>query len=198
MTSSSPAETGDLLYPPGTSLTLPHGQIVTLPMGLPHPQYVLRDLPGIASLVPHLNPRPWSPEEEALQGRVDAVSVAIFGITEQDTGFNEEMPEDEDEWQRWATAEHEWEKSLDLEDEPFPEARACFEFLGWDVTDGQGEEHPALWYFARQILCAAWGRVGHLPGEEGNETTIAIAAEAWGGGLEDAAEAWRRRKGGRS
>jgi hypothetical protein len=159
------------------------------------PVIVLRDLPGVAALLPLIedvesfpNGAYWSPLAKELKAQVDAVSSNLFGITEADTRWDahrdlrpgEALDHGEDRW--WQLFEFPWDWEM-----PEGEAEALriqvWHDLGWDVTDEAGHLYRALGYVERQMVCATNGLLGRLPGSPRTEAEIAVNAEAWGRAL---------------
>lgn len=170
---------------------------------------VLRQLPLIAEIEAMLD-RPgvtWTP---AFEQRRDAISLALFGITEADTRPVEPHPdqiEDNGPAARWRMSDdalaaynialdrwHEWQRKMTVFDRAIKDRGivSCFARLGYDVTDDVGDPLRCMQYFARQLYVA---HMGLLPGAKvtlsGSGKRVAQSAEDWGAAL--AAEAARFR-----
>jgi hypothetical protein len=162
-----------------------HNQLVAI-------RFVLRDLTGmqeiqalLAKIVRHPNPE-WAPEADQFQPLVDRVSRGLFGITAAETTYEPEgsySAKDEVGWeQHFQFAECYFGDDADEAAEDTTE-RFIWESLGWDVTDGRGDEYPLLDYFYRQMICAAKGLKGRLPDSEPSDSERVAAAEQWGAHL---------------
>ena len=150
-------------------------------MTAPSPLFVFRELPGIAALSTHPGLDSWARERPEFLSEIDDVSMLLFGVTPEgcDRPINSEVPESE------------WYLKLMLASEDFEAARPVWELMGWDVSDGAGAEHPLLFWFGRQILCAVHGLAGTLPDEE---TLAKAAAEAWAEGVAHEAAVFNSRR----
>jgi len=150
---------------------------------------VFRHLRGLDELmaleaVIHRHPNPlWAPEVDHRQPLVDRLSKAWFGITESDTQF--EDTEDLDE-EAWDAAMYHWEAYFDFDEITFVDAETddqnelmIWDMLGWDCRDADGELHPLVCHFKRQMVCAAKGLRGRLPNADPGEEEITKAAEEW-------------------
>jgi hypothetical protein len=146
--------------------------------------YVLRNLPGIVEVEQlleraeqHQNPL-WAPELDRAKALVHDVSRRIFGLSEQDTEWSLRAIragfEDYNEWE-----DHFWAESGGDRD---------VSELGWDVTDGQGEDLRCLPYFHRQIVCVAEELLGPSPNISG------VSNEVWQERLTDEVAKWRSEK----
>lgn len=138
-------------------------------------RFRLRDLPGVAELEARLakidaHPNPeWAPENDNLLDDTQRLCERLFGITLLDTWFDydalrfdEKWEYDEDEIERQAA---EWEQNFNfLDAENDADRELIWSAMGWDVSDGQGEDLGCLGYFERAIVCAAKGLRGRLPG----------------------------------
>lgn len=111
---------------------------------------VFRDLPGIRRIEEIFqHPHALSSERriDTVQA-IDDTSNSLFCVTEYDT-----WPEDD--WDDERLYAH--EAPYHVCDLPWGEARAFWEAIGWDISDGEGAEHPNVHYFARQIIAAVRG-----------------------------------------
>lgn len=144
---------------------------------------IFRDLPGIAEIESqygmYADNRLFSDEREALERAIDAKSLELFGITEQDTSYWELL------CAQYDGSEEEWERHFEFFYEGWEgQEEAFWEYFGIDVTDGEGTELACLYAFARQLICALRGlhpkaflNVGQAPQ---TDQQIQAAAEAWG------------------
>lgn len=167
-------------------------------------QFVLRELAGVAELEARLHrieahPNPeWALERENLDEDTQRLSDRLFGITFLETYFDRTPMEEDPEWEYdeddYEAAERSWDmhfKFLDSEDDA---ARSLiWDAIGWDVTDGRGEELLALDYLDRMMVCATKGLCGRLPGAPANDAELAERAEDWGGQLAEEAAKFRAR-----
>jgi hypothetical protein len=141
------------------------------------PRYVLRQLSGIANLEAlidraGLEPVTGSPEEQAVEQRLEWISKRLFGLTERDTILAPDEPGQTIEAQ--ANAQQWWERHFEFLDEEHSddEVQAFWADLGWDVADEHGHPLRCLSYLERQMVCATRGLRGKLP-EEGPSETLA-------------------------
>jgi hypothetical protein len=166
-------------------------------------RFVLRELPGVAELEARLqriedHPNPeWAPEADGLEKAVDALSKRLFGITYDDTLYedDEELSDEENLRAFDAWRLHFQFLYLDDEDERVEKAvDLIWDAMGWDCTGGDGRYLLAYGQVARQLVCATKGLCGHLPGTPRSDAEIVADAEEWGEKL--AREAAKRRPGG--
>lgn len=113
-------------------------------------QIVFRDLPGIRRVEEIFrNPRALNSDNQFdTMAAINEVSNSLFCVTDYDTGHELEWPEDRIE---------DWELAFDVCGQPWEQARIFWDAIGWDLTDGNGEEHPHAHYFTRQIVAAIRG-----------------------------------------
>ncbi len=108
----------------------------------------LIDLPGIADLEYKalLKPAYAAPESRADFPEIDAVSLALFGITAEEA---EDVPRPAG-----------WDK---IETKDARAQVAAFEAAGWDVTDDKRRPLRMLMQFNQQLWLALRGVAGTLP-----------------------------------
>lgn len=161
---------------------------------------VLRDLPGVAELearltriANHKSPL-WTPDGDYLHEDVDRLSRELFGLTESDTYFDEDveaagLSEDlvEEAWDRWEAhfAVLGEENEHFFLRKPASNSLVAWEAMGWDVSDGGGREMWATALLGRQIVALAKGlrKPGHslqraLTDDETQEIEARLTAEA--------------------
>lgn len=138
----------------------------------------LRDLPGMQRIIElAANPAQHNPNMRTLlDEEIDALSIRLFRITEWDTYFfeyesddgeeagvecwsNDNEEEDEtvsdEELERW----EQFDASLLNCSRHYDETKPFWELLGWDISDGKGEEMVCAHRFLRQILAVHSGIV---------------------------------------
>jgi hypothetical protein len=138
----------------------------------------LRDLPGVAQIegwckVPSyfddLNIR-------ATMDEIDRVSISLFCLSYYETGYDlydwegDVDPPSRDQWETWL-----WNSMR-----PYSESQPFWEALGWDITDGKGQELDCAHYFTKQIIIAESGwieGIGLTLDGSGKEPVHANAAE---------------------
>lgn len=163
---------------------------------------LVRDLPGVAELEARLHAHyadknsAWSPERDALAADSADLSRRLFGLADDDTEFDDAWVEEGGRFagEDWATAYDRWEEHfalLRLGNEAG--ARIVFEAMGWDVTDGRGEDLLSLDLIGRPLVCAAKGLLGRLPGSEITDQEAEDRAKAWGDRLAKAAQDFKSR-----
>lgn len=109
-----------------------------------------RNLPGIQRVEEIFR----HPGALSSENRVDTmwaindVSNALFCVTRYDTFADDGLDDDSIEAH---------ELQFDVCDLPWSQARPFWEAIGWDISDGGGDEHPYVHYFARQIVAAVRG-----------------------------------------
>lgn len=136
-------------------------------MASPAPLRRLIDLPGIRDLETKalMKPRYAEPDARPDFPEIDACSVAIFGLTQDEA---DEIPRPED-WDR-------------VERRPDRDQVVAFEAEGWDVTDDRRRPLRMLNHFAPQLWLALRGLAGTLPFEaapdEEQSLMSSLAAEA--------------------
>ncbi len=132
----------------------------------------LIDLPGVSDLeLKAVMKREFAePETRAEHPEIDAVSMALFGITADEA---EETPRPPG-----------WDK---IDRAPIPDQVFAFEDAGWDVTDNKRRPLRVLGHFNQQLWLALRGVAGELPFQPDD-----AKPEAWVSAL--AAEAARFRK----
>ena len=145
----------------------------------------LRDLPGVMQVEAMCRARvPFDPPHESETfRRIDEKSISLFGITLDDTIY------DEDDWdyeQRFSATWALWEQ-----------AQTYWEAIGWDLTDGKGQPLRCHWCFERQIIACMFNLVkgtvftpdgsGRWAGET-NDELEARRLEAWKEELERQAQ----------
>lgn len=164
------------------------------------------DIPGIARVEHGLNLKNalWAPENDDLEDRVAALSIQHFGRTVEQTVYefperflalyDENDPYDDEEGDEVTPDRQyvydvmseagEWNLHFEVLDLPFEQQIPLWTALGWDVTDGKGDQPKCLERFERQLLAHAKG----LP-VMGAAAASKVDAESWGAKL--AAEAER-------
>lgn len=140
----------------------------------------------------------WAPDREGLLEEVEGLGDRLFGIAGLDTYFDPGPMEDDPEWEyddeEFEAAERAWNQHFAFLESEDDGARALvWQAMGWDVTDGRGEELRALEYLDRLIVCAAKGLRGRLPGAPPTDEEIADRVEDWGAKLEQDAAKFRRK-----
>lgn len=133
----------------------------------------LRDLEGVADAElffrtsrPRAGERDWPVEE-----RLDRLSHALFGVTEDEMREPWQAAEGSPEWQEWAD-------TFELPDSELTRVE-FFARVGWDVTDERGDELMIMARLERQLEAAMKGRLGaHLPPEEASSWAKRLQSEA--------------------
>ena len=146
----------------------------------------LRELPGIQSIAELcLNPRNFEyPTLSYTSEKINAVSVGLFGITEYDT-YEDELDED-DEPEEDAG---EYEQQYAVASLPWPQGETFWTFIGWDISDGKGQELICSHFFARQIIAVARELVD---GAKFTPDGSGIAAYDFDGSLVEPEERWEQ------
>lgn len=153
-------------------------------------RYVLRDLPGITAIEAKLRTRDeqwesgaaWRPEYDSLDADIEATSIALFGVTEDQTRFEWDYARPFEEYE---AASRSWEMNFELIYCDYDQSKPVWDALGWDVSDGEGDEAYSLAYFGRQIVGATKGMFGYLPDSEEALTSQAERqAAAWAAKLQ--------------
>lgn len=153
-------------------------------------KYVLRDLAGVADLESRLqrietHPNPeWAPERDGLDETVDRLSSRLFGITVVDTVQEDPGDKAWDEWERH------FKFLYDDDEEP---EDLIWDAMGWDLSDGQGGMLLSAAHLARQIVCAAKGLRGRLPGSEISEAERVDRQADWAAEMQAAAQKFSTR-----
>jgi len=143
---------------------------------------IFRDLPGITGIerqyLDLLDNRLRADEIAELQQAIDAKSVELFGITEEETDY----------WHLPMSIEagspDQWDKHFEFIEEGFEEENDFWDFFNIDVTDGEGMQLGCMYAFGRQLVCALKrlhpsAVLTFVEGERTDDQTQA-AAEAWG------------------
>lgn len=153
-------------------------------------RYVLLELPGIVAIETKLRTREeqwdhgasWRPEYDTLEADIRAASVTLFGVTEDQTWFQWDYARPFEEYE---SASRTWEMNFDLIHYDYDQSKPVWDALGWDVSDGEGDEAYSLAYFGRQIVGATKGMFGYLPDSEEALTSQAERqAMAWAAKLQ--------------
>lgn len=148
-------------------------------------RFTLRDLAGVAALEDRLrrieeHPNPlWAPERDGLTEAIDKVSRALFGLTEAETAYTKDPQLDASANE---AAAKRWEAHFAfLYSDDFPTCELIWNAMGWDITDGSAEQYwlESLHSFSRQIVCAAKGLRGHLPGGPITDDQAQASASSW-------------------
>lgn len=108
---------------------------------------VFRDLPGIQR-VEEIFRNPWALAKDRQRATFEAlndISNSLFCVREYDTLADDDLDEE---------ALEKYELPFDVCDLPWDEARPFWEAIGWDISDGRGNEYPYAHYFTRQIIAA--------------------------------------------
>jgi hypothetical protein len=193
---------------------------------------VLRDLPGVQGIaglchMPHLWEHPYLRET---QDKVDAVSTKLFCITALNTKFygidrfsheddleedEEEEEEDTDGWSEDDSFDiEEYRAELKAEEAsheekfqavtmPWPASKPLWDVLGWDISDGKGNELICAHLFCRQIIAVEGSLIpgAHFcPEGDGlpafdDEGRPIDREKAWASSLAADAERFMREKG---
>ena len=134
----------------------------------------------------HPNPE-WAPEVDQRQPLVDDLSKRWFGITETETQFTDD-PALSDE--QHDAAFYAWEAHFAFAEIQFADAKTddenellIWDMLGWECRDGDGDPHPLLVHFQRQMICATRGLRGRMPDAEMSDEEVTSSAEQWAAGL---------------
>lgn len=122
----------------------------------------LRDLPGMQRIIELSANRKQHDRNQRnlLDDEADELSIRLFRITLHDTYLSYDEVEDDSPD---AISDEEWERCQQFEmclrncDLPFEQARPFWESIGWDVSDGQGDEMRGAHLFLRQIIAVASG-----------------------------------------
>jgi hypothetical protein len=165
--------------------------------------FVLRGLPGVAELEARLerieaHPSPlWAPEADGLGDAVDLLSMRLFGISNADTDY---QPDANLSAEAVCRAWDSWEQNFALidawTDAEVEAAGIVWRALGWDCKDAHGNEMLSVVHLGRQMVCAAKGLCGHLPGAPKSDHQIAAEAAAWEQSMLKDAERFRRARRG--
>lgn len=152
----------------------------------------LRELPGIAEIERDLQiSNAWAKEKDDLPERIDAVSLSLFGITEEDTEFDG-YPEGEctdEEWEAAEKQEAEWDLHFHFLELDYADSAPLWAAMGWDVTDGHGNELMATEHFGAQIIATLKNLIPHAkfyPAGDGpnrrhlSDVDATTEAEEWG------------------
>lgn len=131
--------------------------------------------------------------DEQCAEAIDKVSVSLFCIGPIETWWDQ----DEDA----AFSEEEWELQFANVLRPYSEARPFWEAIGWDLSDGEGDELACAHWFGRQIIALEGGLVGSArftPDGTGSlaEDEDADDPERWGEGLLSEVEEWLKGRSG--
>jgi hypothetical protein len=153
-------------------------------------QYVFRRLPGIAELTKIWGDgKSWGPEMDGFSDRCDALAIRLFGLKTSET-----IPRFYDDvsdfgilvGERFLPMTRElgdvFDAQFDITKAPHHVKLAAYLEAGWDVSDGQGYEHPLLNRFERPLLCGLADLipgVNFLPPEPGSDAEAAASAEEW-------------------
>jgi hypothetical protein len=173
---------------------------------------VLRDLPGVAHISELcLNPRNFEyPQSSYTNVAIHDASVGLFCISAWDTtSYDDDIEGDDAE-----TEEEGGEEDLDGEEVhpedryqvtvlPWPASKPFWEAIGWDISDGRGNELVSAHYFARQIIACVGGLVEGAEFHPNGDGTAAFdddgqpinRDQAWVDTLETQAAEFLRRKG---
>ena len=125
--------------------------------------------------------------------KIDAVSVRLFAIAERHTWTDPDDPEAQDYENQFHSTRLTWPES-----EPFWTA------IGWDISDGRGNELNCAYLFARQIIAVTGGLVdgavlslsgGAMAAYDDNGELI-DADRRWCESLEEEAAQYLQSKGG--
>ncbi|WP_158250639.1 hypothetical protein [Novosphingobium sp. HII-3] len=137
---------------------------------------VLREVPRIAAIEQRLlgAEKLMSDELEALQADVDAASIELFGITQQDTL-----------WPPKGQSYDEWMLHFEFLEWEYDEEAAFWDAFGIDVADADGEPLECLSEFGRQLVCVLKrllpeARLRFRPEVPLTDEQIQADAEAWG------------------
>lgn len=123
----------------------------------------LRDLPYIQRANEIcLNPRNFEyPSDRHYEQQFDLISVRLFGITRADTLYDNVWEEIEDDAvcdgqdSEAGPSREEWERNFSNVMTPYGQALPFWTAIGWDVSDGRGNELTCLHYFGCQIIAVA-------------------------------------------
>jgi hypothetical protein len=148
------------------------------------PKYVLRDLPGASDFADlwdkieaHPNPN-WAPEYDLLDPMEARLTQEWFGMSFADVYGRGLTNAQEEAFQAQCRA---------LDEKSSAERLAVMAGLGWDVSDGNGELHPAFWFTHQPLILAAMGLAGRLPDTPISDEEAKARANDWGSSLEAAA-----------
>ena len=141
---------------------------------------VFRDLPDIEGIELRYENRHRLMKDESKQliKDIDRVSVAMFGITPEDTIYHHAAVLRPD------IGLETWETHFDFLDYQYEEEDAFWEACGIDVTDGAGDYLECLEVLGRPMVCAIKGllpeaRPYFITGER-SDNLIKFDAEEWG------------------
>ena len=152
------------------------------------PSRILRSLLGIAdieALLKRAAKRPnfkWSDEWDEAQRLADTVSRRLFGLSLEDTKWSSEGFEIERD------VEFAWERQF-LKWSPLDAkgtsngSQYALSDLGWDVSDGHGQQLLCAELFYRPLVCVAKDIAGHEAGAELSDEELRDEAEEWAAGL---------------
>jgi len=135
------------------------------------------DLPGVRDLenAAVLQNRIRGADHE-YTAKVDAVLFALFGLRSDEVGPEEPLDDEDDNPEAWGRYDEAW-KVFDQAD-----------LSGWDFTDDHGRELLIANQVRGVVQTAASGVRGRMP------DVSAAKAQAWGDGLADQAERFRRER----
>jgi len=151
-------------------------------------QRLLRTLPGVADIeallakVQSRSNYKWTPEWDEAGRLVDKVGRQWLGLTLADTGWTP------------ACRNAGWRTERDWEDEFYAwipnetgsvltAVKHDLAALGWDVSNGRGEELLCAELFYRLLVCVSRDLAGHEPGSDLSEEARLAEAENWGAAL---------------
>lgn len=121
----------------------------------------LRDLPGVDEVegIYHVPSSFDYYNVRQTMETIDRVSISLFSLSCHDTDYDCFEWVDDDEADEGPPTPEQWETMLSNALKPYAETRPFWEALGWDITDGKGNDLRCAHYFAKQIIIAESGWV---------------------------------------
>lgn len=159
----------------------------------------LRDLPGVMEIERKCGvAEAWDGYNRSwTRRRIDEVSISLFSLPHGETSYDcFEWEDDED-----PPTQEQWDTLMSNALRPYSETEQFWtQAMGWDITDGQGNELKCAHWFAAQIIICETGLVdgiaftpdgnGKEPVYEGRELSEEELAER----LEDEVRAFLTRR----
>lgn len=160
----------------------------------------LRDLPGVQRVTDLTrNPRLFdSLNVNATMAEIENIVVSLFGVPSSWLEWIDESDDDPDEKSKW-------EMNFKVTTLPYADAEPFWSAIGWDVSDGKGNELLSAHWFMRPIIAAIReledggtftpDGSGHWPVIEGDGAEEEIRLAQISGRLEADVAAFFRRQG---
>jgi hypothetical protein len=169
----------------------------------------LRDLPGVAEIEAalHVPGRQLDKQYDDLDERIAKLSRRLFGLADAETAFvpgpsdgrTERSGIGRDSVELFIYNEQgeqrldAWEAHFEFLDYEYDEeAEQFWTVMGWDVTDGSGEELLCMEYFGRPLTCLVKRlHPAARLSNEGGAPASGESAEEWGRKLEEEARRFK-------